>query len=102
MLFRMIKKLPVMVDVAHGSRLGAWLRACCLFIMPSKSGGMSANVAWGHGGDGGGDDRPPQRQYLRLSRVKNFWIIVREPENPTGEVGKLADSIPAGKPGISS
>ncbi|GJR70030.1 hypothetical protein Tco_0016095 [Tanacetum coccineum] len=33
------EKLPVMMDVARGSRLGAWLRACCLFITPSKSKG---------------------------------------------------------------
>ncbi|GKA61403.1 reverse transcriptase domain-containing protein [Tanacetum coccineum] len=26
--------------VARGSRLGAWLRACCLFIIPSKSRGV--------------------------------------------------------------
>nr|GEW02050.1 hypothetical protein [Tanacetum cinerariifolium] len=30
----------VMVDVARGSRLGAWLRACCLFILPNKSRGV--------------------------------------------------------------
>ncbi|GJR31544.1 hypothetical protein Tco_1107776 [Tanacetum coccineum] len=29
-----------MVDVARRSRLGAWLRACCLFIFPSKSRGV--------------------------------------------------------------
>ncbi|GJR43442.1 hypothetical protein Tco_1311545 [Tanacetum coccineum] len=29
-----------MVDVARGSRLGAWIRACCLFILPSKSMGV--------------------------------------------------------------
>ncbi|GJS37046.1 hypothetical protein Tco_0535428 [Tanacetum coccineum] len=29
-----------MVDVARGSRLGAWLRACCLFKLPSKSRGV--------------------------------------------------------------
>ncbi|GJW35678.1 hypothetical protein Tco_0058598 [Tanacetum coccineum] len=39
MLYRMLK-LPVMVDVAQGSRLRAWLRACCLFILPSKSRGV--------------------------------------------------------------
>ncbi|GJY53309.1 hypothetical protein Tco_0444973 [Tanacetum coccineum] len=39
MLYRMLK-LPVMVDVAQGSRLGAWLRACCLFILSSKSRGV--------------------------------------------------------------
>ncbi|GKD26621.1 hypothetical protein Tco_1232835, partial [Tanacetum coccineum] len=39
MLYRMLK-LPVMVDVAQGSRLGAWLRACYLFILPSKSRGV--------------------------------------------------------------
>nr|GEU29351.1 hypothetical protein [Tanacetum cinerariifolium] len=27
----------VIMYVAQGSRLGAWLRACCLFIIPSKS-----------------------------------------------------------------
>ncbi|GJU97640.1 hypothetical protein Tco_1326911 [Tanacetum coccineum] len=37
MLYRLMKKLLVMVDVARGSRLGALLRACCLFIIPSKS-----------------------------------------------------------------
>ncbi|GJU46788.1 hypothetical protein Tco_1204054 [Tanacetum coccineum] len=36
MIYRM-KKSRVMVDVARGNRLGAWLRACCLFILPSKS-----------------------------------------------------------------
>nr|GEV65283.1 hypothetical protein [Tanacetum cinerariifolium] len=30
----------VIIDVAQGSRLGAWLRACCLFIIPSKSRGV--------------------------------------------------------------
>ncbi|GKE77315.1 hypothetical protein Tco_1543435 [Tanacetum coccineum] len=30
----------VIMDVAQGSRLGAWLRACCLFIIPSKSKGV--------------------------------------------------------------
>ncbi|GJX33667.1 ribonuclease H-like domain-containing protein [Tanacetum coccineum] len=39
MLYK-IKKSHVMVDVARGSRLGAWLRACCLFILPSKSRGV--------------------------------------------------------------
>ncbi|GKB83695.1 hypothetical protein Tco_0950590 [Tanacetum coccineum] len=38
-LYRRMGKLPVMVDVAQRSRLGAWLRACCLFILPSKSRG---------------------------------------------------------------
>ncbi|GJU70259.1 retrovirus-related pol polyprotein from transposon TNT 1-94, partial [Tanacetum coccineum] len=38
-LFRMLKKSPVMVDVARRRRLGALLRACCLFIIPSKSRG---------------------------------------------------------------
>ncbi|GKE99372.1 hypothetical protein Tco_0022723, partial [Tanacetum coccineum] len=31
------EKFPVMVDVAQRRRLGALLRACCLFISPSKS-----------------------------------------------------------------
>ncbi|GKC29733.1 hypothetical protein Tco_1037027, partial [Tanacetum coccineum] len=39
-LYRLMKKLLVMVDVARGSRLGAWLKACCLFIVPSKSRGV--------------------------------------------------------------
>ncbi|GJS03264.1 hypothetical protein Tco_0319772 [Tanacetum coccineum] len=30
----------VIMDVARRSRLGAWLRACCLFIIPSKSRGV--------------------------------------------------------------
>ncbi|GKA06951.1 hypothetical protein Tco_0686175 [Tanacetum coccineum] len=28
------------MDVAHGSGLKAWLRACCLFVIPSKSRGV--------------------------------------------------------------
>ncbi|GJV91373.1 hypothetical protein Tco_1539186, partial [Tanacetum coccineum] len=43
--YRMMVKFPVMVDVARGSRLGVWLRACCLFIMPSKSRGGIQNLA---------------------------------------------------------
>ncbi|GJV80328.1 hypothetical protein Tco_1516198 [Tanacetum coccineum] len=39
-LFRMMKKLPMMVEVARRSRLEAWLKACCLFIIPSKSRGV--------------------------------------------------------------
>ncbi|GJZ09948.1 hypothetical protein Tco_0544231 [Tanacetum coccineum] len=35
-----IQAVDGIVDVARGSRLGAWLRACCLFIMPSKSRGV--------------------------------------------------------------
>ncbi|GKC22937.1 hypothetical protein Tco_1025087 [Tanacetum coccineum] len=52
---------------------------------------MSADVARGHGGDGGGDDRP----------LYTYWLP-REPENPTGEAEKPADSIPAGKLGTSA
>ncbi|GJW53111.1 RNA-directed DNA polymerase, eukaryota [Tanacetum coccineum] len=38
-LYRMMVEIFEMVDVAQRSRLGAWLRACCLFIFPSKSKG---------------------------------------------------------------
>nr|GEY65714.1 hypothetical protein [Tanacetum cinerariifolium] len=60
---------------------------------------MLADVAWGHDGDGGGDDRPPPGQIPTGCQGKNYWIFAREPENPTGEAGKPEDSIPAGKPG---
>ncbi|GJT16653.1 hypothetical protein Tco_0875359 [Tanacetum coccineum] len=40
MLYRWLVKLPVMVDVAQRSRLGSWLRACCLFIFLRKSKGV--------------------------------------------------------------
>nr|GEW50610.1 hypothetical protein [Tanacetum cinerariifolium] len=43
MLYRMLK-LPVMVDVARRSRLGAWLRACCLFIIPSRFRGVGMPI----------------------------------------------------------
>ncbi|GKC05631.1 hypothetical protein Tco_0997241 [Tanacetum coccineum] len=33
--------VDVMMDVARGSRLGAWLRACCLFIIQSNAQGVS-------------------------------------------------------------
>ncbi|GJZ01082.1 hypothetical protein Tco_0519043 [Tanacetum coccineum] len=39
-LYRRMVKFPVMVDVARRSRLGAWLRTCCLFILLSKSKGV--------------------------------------------------------------
>nr|GFB52189.1 hypothetical protein [Tanacetum cinerariifolium] len=29
-------RIFMIMDVARRSRLGAWLRACCLFIIPSK------------------------------------------------------------------
>ncbi|GJT27947.1 reverse transcriptase domain-containing protein [Tanacetum coccineum] len=32
LVYLAVVQLPVMVDVAQRSRLGAWLRACCLFI----------------------------------------------------------------------
>ncbi|GJS81697.1 multidrug resistance-associated protein 5 [Tanacetum coccineum] len=38
-LYRMVM-FPVMVDVAQRRRLEAWLRACCLFILLSKSRGV--------------------------------------------------------------
>ncbi|GKA38226.1 hypothetical protein Tco_0730777 [Tanacetum coccineum] len=38
-LYRLLK-LSEMVDVAQRSRLGAWLRACYLFIFSSKSRGV--------------------------------------------------------------
>ncbi|GJY11671.1 retrovirus-related pol polyprotein from transposon TNT 1-94 [Tanacetum coccineum] len=37
MLYRWLVKLLVMLDIARGSRLGAWLRACCLFIITNKA-----------------------------------------------------------------
>ncbi|GKD59474.1 hypothetical protein Tco_1296983, partial [Tanacetum coccineum] len=37
---RWLVKLPMMLDIVRGSRLGAWLRACCLFIFLSKSRGV--------------------------------------------------------------
>ncbi|GKE00487.1 hypothetical protein Tco_1388470 [Tanacetum coccineum] len=39
-LYRRMVEIFQMVDVARGSRLGAWLRACCLFILSSKSRGV--------------------------------------------------------------
>ncbi|GKB37177.1 hypothetical protein Tco_0882119 [Tanacetum coccineum] len=53
---------------------------------------MSADVARSHRGDGGGDDRPPLGQIPIGCRGKNFWIIVREPENPTG-LGRKAGRL---------
>nr|GEV28109.1 putative reverse transcriptase domain-containing protein [Tanacetum cinerariifolium] len=38
-MWRMVEIFE-MVDVAQRSRLGTWLRACCLFIFPSKSKGV--------------------------------------------------------------
>ncbi|GKE57837.1 hypothetical protein Tco_1497022 [Tanacetum coccineum] len=43
MLYRWLVKLPVMLDIARGSILEAWLRACCLFIITSKSMGVSCS-----------------------------------------------------------
>lgn len=43
---------------------------------------MSADVARSHGGDGGGEDRPPPDRVPTgcggcfINRGKNFWIIV--------------------------
>ncbi|GJY98233.1 hypothetical protein Tco_0515143 [Tanacetum coccineum] len=37
MLYWWLVMLHVMLDIVRGSRLGAWLRACCLFLSPSKS-----------------------------------------------------------------
>ncbi|GJS73974.1 hypothetical protein Tco_0706815 [Tanacetum coccineum] len=54
---------------------------------------MSVDVARGHDGDSGVDDRPPPRKIPTGCRG--------ELENPKGEAGKPADSIPAGKPGTS-
>nr|GFA13286.1 hypothetical protein [Tanacetum cinerariifolium] len=42
MLYRMLK-LPVMVDVAQGSRLGAWLRAWTLY-KPSEEMGVELSL----------------------------------------------------------
>ncbi|GKD73911.1 hypothetical protein Tco_1332193, partial [Tanacetum coccineum] len=45
--------------------------------------GMSADVAQGHGGDGGGDDRPPSHHIptgyggCLGNRDKNFWIFTQ-------------------------
>ncbi|GJY00105.1 hypothetical protein Tco_0357123 [Tanacetum coccineum] len=39
-LYRRTVEIFEMVDVAQRSRLGAWLRACCLFIFLSKSRGV--------------------------------------------------------------
>ncbi|GJV74391.1 hypothetical protein Tco_1505975 [Tanacetum coccineum] len=47
---------------------------------------MSSDVARGHGGDGGGDDRPPSHQ-------------ARVPENPIWVAGKRAGCIPVRRPG---
>ncbi|GKA40894.1 hypothetical protein Tco_0733487 [Tanacetum coccineum] len=49
---------------------------------------MSADVARGHGGDGGGDDRPPPYQ-------------LRAPENPIWVAGERAGCIPARRPETS-
>nr|GEY81148.1 hypothetical protein [Tanacetum cinerariifolium] len=49
---------------------------------------MSADVALGHGGDSGGDDRPPPYQ-------------VRTPESPIWVAGERAGCIPAKRPGTS-
>nr|GEW98888.1 hypothetical protein [Tanacetum cinerariifolium] len=43
-LFKKMVEIFEMVDVARGSRLGAWLKACCLFILPSKSKGVVHEV----------------------------------------------------------
>ncbi|GJV64276.1 retrotransposon gag domain, retroviral aspartyl protease [Tanacetum coccineum] len=45
---------------------------------------MSADVARGHGGDGGGDDRPPHTRYP----------LVRAPKNPIWVAGEQAGCIP--------
>ncbi|GKD87412.1 hypothetical protein Tco_1358566, partial [Tanacetum coccineum] len=55
---------------------------------------MSADVARGHDGNSGGDDRPFSRQIFTGCRG--------EAENPTGEAGKSADWGPARKPGTST
>ncbi|GJY45065.1 hypothetical protein Tco_0433278 [Tanacetum coccineum] len=49
---------------------------------------MSADVARGHGGDGGGDDRPPPYQ-------------VRAPDSPIWVAGERAGRIPARRPETS-
>ncbi|GJX77689.1 hypothetical protein Tco_0324500 [Tanacetum coccineum] len=41
MLYMWLVKSPVVLDIARGRRLGAWLRACCLFIITNKSRGVS-------------------------------------------------------------
>nr|GFD05301.1 hypothetical protein [Tanacetum cinerariifolium] len=42
---------------------------------------ISADVAWGHGGDGGGDDRPPPYQHLqkiyngkKAALKERYWV----------------------------
>ncbi|GJW26312.1 hypothetical protein Tco_0040123, partial [Tanacetum coccineum] len=62
----------------------------------SKSQQMSADVVRGHGGDGGGDDRPPSHQI-----PTGFLGQPRAPENPIWVAGERADSIPARRPGTS-
>ncbi|GJY55390.1 hypothetical protein Tco_0454505 [Tanacetum coccineum] len=39
-LYRRMVEIFEMMDVVRGSRLGAWLRTCCLFILPIKSKGV--------------------------------------------------------------
>ncbi|GKE99393.1 hypothetical protein Tco_0022744, partial [Tanacetum coccineum] len=46
---------------------------------------MSANVAWGHGGDGGGDDRPPPGQIPTGCRGKG----TQKPNRGGRKAGRL-------------
>ncbi|GJS62434.1 hypothetical protein Tco_0657218 [Tanacetum coccineum] len=73
------------------------------FVNVDDGDGMSADVARGHGGNGGSVDRPPLHQLANGCRGsgKNFWIIARELENPIWEAGNPAGCIPARKPGTS-
>nr|GEX49849.1 hypothetical protein [Tanacetum cinerariifolium] len=57
---------------------------------------MSVDVARGHGGDGGGDDRPPPYQVPTDCGVK-----IRAPESPIWVAGERAGCIPAKRPGTS-
>ncbi|GJY60121.1 hypothetical protein Tco_0460013, partial [Tanacetum coccineum] len=51
---------------------------------------MSTDVARGHGGDDGGDDRPPPHQISDGFQGKNFWIIgTRKPNLGGRKAGRL-------------
>ncbi|GJR80064.1 hypothetical protein Tco_0150849 [Tanacetum coccineum] len=58
MLYRWLVMLPVMMDVALRKRLGALLRACCLFISSSKSRGLHL--------DSSGEAYYPDQAYDRI------------------------------------
>ncbi|GJU74598.1 hypothetical protein Tco_1266003 [Tanacetum coccineum] len=64
---------------------------------------MSADVARGHDGDGGGDDRPPPLPIPTSCRGKNFRIIgTRKPSREGRKAGRLDTRGPTRNLGLKS